>query len=51
MRKVYIVMAYKYNIMQLSQTELRVLEQVSCGNNKIENIAQNFVKIRMNATH
>jgi len=42
MRKVYIVMAYKYNIMQLSQTELRVLEQVSYGNNKIENIAQNI---------
>jgi predicted transcriptional regulator len=42
MRKVYIVMAYKYNIMQLSQTELKVLEQVSYGNNKIENIAQNI---------
>jgi predicted DNA-binding protein YlxM (UPF0122 family) len=28
--------------MQLSQTELRVLEQVSYGNNKIENIAQNI---------
>jgi len=42
MRKVYIVMAYKYNIMQLSQTELRVLEQVSYGNDRIENIAQNI---------
>ena len=42
MRKVYIVIAYKYNIMQLSQTELRVLEQVSYGNDRIENIAQNI---------
>lgn len=40
MRKIYIVMVYKYNIMQLSQTELRVLEQVSYGNDRIENIAQ-----------
>jgi len=42
MRKVYIVIAYKYNIMKLSQTELRVLEQVSYGNNRIENIAYNI---------
>jgi len=42
MRKVYIVMVYKYSIMQLSQTELRVLEQVSYGNDRIENIAQNI---------
>lgn len=42
MRKVYIVMANKDNIMQFSQTELRVLEQVSYGNDRIENIAQNI---------
>ena len=42
MRKVYIVIAYKYNSMQLSQTELRILEQVSYGNDRIENIAQNI---------
>ena len=42
MRKIYIVMAYKYNTMQLSQTDLRVLQQVSYGNNRIENIAQNI---------
>ena len=42
MRKVYIVIVYKYNTMQLSQTELRVLEQVSYGNDRIENIAQNI---------
>jgi len=42
MRKIYIVMAYKYNTMQLSQTELRVLEQVSYGNDRIETIAQNI---------
>jgi len=42
MRKLYIVMAYKYNNMQLSQTELKVLEQVAYGNDRIENIAHNI---------
>jgi len=35
-------MAYKYNNMQLSQTELKVLEQVAYGNDRIENIAHNI---------
>lgn len=42
MRKLYIAMAYKYNNMQLSQTELRILEQVAHGNDRIENIAHNI---------
>lgn len=42
MRKLYIAMAYKYNNMQLSQTELRILEQVAYGNDRIENIAHNI---------
>ena len=40
MRKLYILFAYKQNTMQLSQTELKVLEQVAYGNDRIEDIAQ-----------
>jgi len=44
MRKLFILFANKYIIMQLSQTELNILNQIALGNNKIENIAENLNK-------
>ncbi len=44
MRKVYILFAYKYNIMQLSQTELNILNQVAHGNDRIKVVAKNLNK-------
>jgi predicted DNA-binding protein YlxM (UPF0122 family) len=44
MRKIYILFANRYSIMQLSQTELNILNQIALGNNKIDNIAKNLNK-------